>query len=181
MSASRPLWLVPVLALLLLPLDAGAAQGKAKKDKDGKGGGPAFCRSGAGHPVFGWEWCRDRGWDRADGRRVRDDRTRRAERRERDPYPDRYRGRRIANVGVDNGYADGYEKGLEDGRAGRGADPTRHRWYRSADRHYDPSVGSRAEYANAYREGFRAGYEAGFSDGERYGGGTRTNRLPWPF
>jgi hypothetical protein len=44
-------------------------------DDDGRNGnGPAFCRSGAGHPVHGREWCRrrgydvgrDRGWDRSD-------------------------------------------------------------------------------------------------------------------
>lgn len=27
-----------------------------------RGDGPAFCRSGAGHPVHGREWCRDKGW-----------------------------------------------------------------------------------------------------------------------
>lgn len=30
-----------------------------------RGDGPSFCRSGRGHPVFGWDWCRERGWDRA--------------------------------------------------------------------------------------------------------------------
>jgi hypothetical protein len=42
-------------------------------DRNGKNGkGPAFCRSGAGHPVHGRQWCRDKGfglgsnsrWDR---------------------------------------------------------------------------------------------------------------------
>lgn len=33
-----------------------------------RGNGPAFCRSGSGHPVFGWDWCRDRGWDRSNDR-----------------------------------------------------------------------------------------------------------------
>jgi hypothetical protein len=37
-----------------------------------QGSGPAFCRSGEGHPVHGWQWCREKGWDRA-GRSV--DRT----------------------------------------------------------------------------------------------------------
>lgn len=27
-----------------------------------RGNGPAFCRSGRGHPVHGRGWCRDRGW-----------------------------------------------------------------------------------------------------------------------
>lgn len=35
-------------------------------ERSERGDGPAFCRSGAGHPVFGWQWCRERGWDRAD-------------------------------------------------------------------------------------------------------------------
>ncbi len=28
----------------------------------GQGRGPAFCRSGAGHPVWGPEWCLEKGW-----------------------------------------------------------------------------------------------------------------------
>lgn len=32
-------------------------RGKAKKGK-----GPAFCRSGAGHPVHGRSWCLEKGW-----------------------------------------------------------------------------------------------------------------------
>lgn len=28
-------------------------------------GGPAFCREGGGHPVYGWRWCDDRGYVRA--------------------------------------------------------------------------------------------------------------------
>ena len=75
----------------------------------------------------------------------------------------------------------GYEKGLDDARDGRAADPTRHGWYRDADRNYDPEYGSRAQYANLYRDGFRSGYEAGFADGERYGGGDSGRRFPWPF
>lgn len=27
-----------------------------------RGRGPAFCRSGAGHPVFGRQWCIEKGW-----------------------------------------------------------------------------------------------------------------------
>ncbi|HSJ06406.1 MAG TPA: hypothetical protein VK936_06880 [Longimicrobiales bacterium] len=36
----------------------GSAKAKAKQQADG----PAFCRSGAGHPVHGRQWCRDKGW-----------------------------------------------------------------------------------------------------------------------
>lgn len=31
-----------------------------------KGNGPPFCRSGKGHPVFGMDWCRDKGFDGTD-------------------------------------------------------------------------------------------------------------------
>lgn len=36
-----------------------------------RGNGPSFCRSGRGHPVFGWDWCRERGWDRSGSSAVR--------------------------------------------------------------------------------------------------------------
>ena len=180
MIASRALLLIPALLLVALPIDADA-QGRGNRTRNGKGGGPAFCRSGQGHPVHGWEWCRERGWDGANrsissGRAVR-----RAEPRPRDAASGRYPNRGVNNAAFDNGYTDGYEKGLDDGRDGRGFDPTRHSWYRSADRHYDPSYGSRAAYANIYRDGFRSGYDAGFADGERYGDRNGTSRFPWPF
>jgi hypothetical protein len=170
---TRVMCLVPVLVLALLPLNADA-QGKSGKAKHG--GGPAFCRSGAGHPVFGWEWCRDRGWGNSST--ARNDRTVRRDRG--DAYPDRDRDRRVRDVAFDNGYADGYEKGLDDARDGRNADPTRHGRYRSADHNYDPDYGSKAQYANIYRDGFKSGYQAGFADGERYGGDVH-RRFPWPF
>jgi hypothetical protein len=37
----------------------GDIYGNSKKSN---GNGPAFCRSGQGHPVHGREWCRDKGW-----------------------------------------------------------------------------------------------------------------------
>ena len=46
-------------------------RGDARDARNERGNGPAFCRSGAGHPVFGWEWCRDRGWDRSSNTAVR--------------------------------------------------------------------------------------------------------------
>ena len=181
MSMTRASSLIVVLALVVASagLDAqGRGRGKAgKADKaDKKGGGPAFCRSGAGHPVFGWEWCRERGWDATD---VRTTATRRADSRPQDSFPDRYGTRRSADAAFDNGYADGYEKGLDDGQNKREANPVRHPWYRSADRNYDASYGTRAQYANVYRDGFKSGYEAGHADGQRYG--KSSNGFPWPF
>jgi hypothetical protein len=61
-----------------------------------------------------------------------------------------------------SGYADGFEKGLEDLRDGDRFDPLRHEWYRGGSRGYDRRLGSREEYADAYRGGFRAGYERGY-------------------
>src|SRR5262245_10816474 len=78
----RAMCLVPVLMLALLPVSADA-QGKSGKAKSG--GGPAFCRSGAGHPVFGWEWCRERGW--GNSRAARNERV--IQRDRGDAYPDR--------------------------------------------------------------------------------------------
>jgi hypothetical protein len=175
---ARSLFLVLAVLALSLPADA-AAQGKSGKVKNGNG--PAFCRSGAGHPVHGWEWCRQRGWDDrgviASNRAVRRDQI-----RQRNPYLSRDRNSRGNDAAFSNGYADGYEKGLDDARDNRSYDPTRHSWYRSADRHYDSDYGSRAQYANGYRSGFRSAYQEGFADGDRYGnrndGG---GGFPWPF
>jgi hypothetical protein len=67
MSIARVSGLFVLVALLAGPFDA-EAQGRGRgngKNKGGNGGGPAFCRSGEGHPVHGWQWCRDKGWDRA--------------------------------------------------------------------------------------------------------------------
>lgn len=174
-------WIVPVVVLALAAADAsaqGRGRGKAKQ-----GNGPAFCRSGAGHPVFGWQWCEERGWGTSPSRSAsgRPGARDRDQVQGRDPYPDRDRNRRVSDLAFDNGYADGYEKGLDDGRDGRQADPTRHGWYRDADRNYDPDYGSRAQYANAYRDGFRSGYQAGFADGERYRDNNGGRRWPWPF
>lgn len=46
----------------------GKDKSKGAKSNPGKQGGsndkgvPAFCRSGAGHPVHGWQWCVDRSY-----------------------------------------------------------------------------------------------------------------------
>jgi hypothetical protein len=196
MIALRTLLVIPAMLLLAAPMDADA-QGRGRR-ADPRGangraddnGGPAFCRSGVGHPVHGWEWCRARGWDRAgnasrntSGRTVGRGPAGVAVPRQGNATAGRVRGgNRVNAPGFDNGYSDGYEKGLDDGRDRRAFDPTRHNWYRSADRNYDPSYGSRAAYANVYRDGFRSGYEAGYGDGERYGGTeSGTSRFPWPF
>lgn len=187
MIAVRGWWLVVVFVAALIPADA-LAQGRGRGGEEGRGRGgdeeghgPAFCRSGAGHPVFGWEWCEQRGWGHDRGGRF----PRTSPDGRRHPYPDQDRlpdrdaDRRSGNPAFDNGYADGYEKGLDDGRDRRTSDPVRHRWYRDGDRGYESRYGSRAQYQNVYRDAFRTGYEAGYRDGER---ADRSGvGLPWPF
>ena len=66
------------------------------------------------------------------------------------------------------GYADGYERGLSDGRDRDRYDPVGSGDYRDGDNGYSGSYGSRDAYKNNYRAGFRQGYEDGFRDGTRY-------------
>lgn len=65
----------------------------------------------------------------------------------------------------DIGARDGYEKGREDARKNRSADPRRHKWYREGDREYERRYGNREQYKDEYRRGFMAGYEHGYRDG----------------
>lgn len=113
-----------------------------------------------------------------DDRRDRDDRDYRRDRDDRD-YRDR-RDPRVREVAVNNGYNDGYQKGLEDGRDRHSFDPTRHKWYRNANRNYDSRYGPKAEYENFYRDGFRRGYDNGYRDGDRRDN-RRSNRFPFPY
>jgi flagellar biosynthesis/type III secretory pathway protein FliH len=69
------------------------------------------------------------------------------------------------DAAIQNGVNDGYEKGVEDARKNRSFDPLRHDWYRSADRHYEGSYGSKEQYKDVYRQGFRDGYDRGFREG----------------
>ena len=45
--------------------------GRRARGNDRNGNGPPFCRNGQGHPVHGWSWCREKGWDRSGSRAVR--------------------------------------------------------------------------------------------------------------
>lgn len=62
----------------------------------------------------------------------------------------------------DNGYRDGYEQGVRDGRDGDRFDPVRARRYRDGDHDYDRRYGSRDDYKRDYRAGFVRGYEDGY-------------------
>jgi hypothetical protein len=63
------------------------------------------------------------------------------------------------------GYSDGYEDGLNDGRDRNSYDPVGEKDYRSGDKGYYGSYGSKDAYKNNYRAGFRQGYEDGYRDG----------------
>lgn len=77
-----------------------------------------------------------------------------------DPY---YNGRSAySSQGYQQGYRDGLDKGREDANDRDRYDPTRHSWYRSANRGYDDDYGTRADYQVRYRDGFEAGYAEGF-------------------
>lgn len=41
-----------------------------RRERRGRKGGPKFCQSGAGHPVHGRQWCRDKGYALGTDRRV---------------------------------------------------------------------------------------------------------------
>ena len=65
------------------------------------------------------------------------------------------------------GFADGYDRGVEDNRDRDRYDPVGHRDYRSADQGYSRDYGSRDAYRNNYRAGFRQGYDEGYRGGDR--------------
>ncbi len=93
-------------------------------------------------------------------------------------YGDRYprAGAPYEGLGFDQGYRDGYEKGLEDARDRDSYDPVRHRWYRNSDRGYDRRFGPRDGYKLAYREGFASGYDRGYRGAAAFPPGYRPDR-----
>lgn len=63
------------------------------------------------------------------------------------------------------GYSDGFEDGAKDGKDRNRYDPVGEKDYRSADKGYYGSYGSKDAYKNNYRAGFRQGYEEGYRQG----------------
>jgi len=85
---------------------------------------------------------------------------------------------------VQTGFTDGYEAGLNDGRARRQFDPVGESRYRNGDHGYKSQYGSRDAYRLRYRDSFRDGYESGYEDGRRYDNrNTRSDGRPmwWPW
>lgn len=74
------------------------------------------------------------------------------------------------------GYAEGYERGVDDGRDRDRYDAVRHRDYRDADDGYFRRYGPKRAYENNFRAGFRQGYEEGYRHGNRRGRGWTRGR-----
>ena len=62
------------------------------------------------------------------------------------------------------GYSDGFEDGVNDGKDRNRYDPVGEKDYRSADKGYYGSYGSKDAYKSNYRAGFRQGYEEGYRE-----------------
>lgn len=72
------------------------------------------------------------------------------------------------DLALSNGFEDGYEEGLNDGRKRHTNDPMDESRYRDGDRGYERYYGSREMYRTNYRRAFIEGYQAGFRDGWGY-------------
>jgi len=83
-----------------------------------------------------------------------------------DPYYGTARGR-YASFAFDNGYRDGYEAGVDDGRDRDAYNPIAQKRYREGDRGYDNDYGSRDDYKREYRAAFQRGYEEGYRQNRR--------------
>jgi hypothetical protein len=105
-------------------------------------------------------------------------------------YPDRDDGYRrgswwgYRDVAFNNGFDDGYRRGLDDARDRDRYDPIGEKWYRKGDRGYHRQYGPRDYYKQQYRDGFRAGYDRGFRenryyDRDRYERRGRWGGWPW--
>ncbi|HYX80967.1 MAG TPA: hypothetical protein VE714_01145 [Gemmatimonadales bacterium] len=77
-------------------------------------------------------------------------------------------GTGVAHIAFQNGVNDGYDKGLDDARDRKYPDPTRQKWYRQGDRHYERRYGSREAYKDLYRRGFQEGYQRAYRDARRW-------------
>ncbi len=89
----------------------------------------------------------------------RDDRYRDDEGRVVRPYT-QYRA--YVSAGYNRGYNDGLDKGRDDARHNRRYDPDGQKWYRDADRGWSRLLGTRSDYATAYRQGFLNGYREAY-------------------
>ena len=76
----------------------------------------------------------------------------------------------------DNGRREGFERGRDDARSGRGFSYTRYNEYRDGDDGYRRQDGSRDAYRRTFRQRFEAGYTEGFNQFAR----TFPRTTPYP-
>jgi|1186.fasta_scaffold39120_3 hypothetical protein len=129
---------------------------RAAYDRVGSGGGYYDPRSSRRDGAYGYPGNYPRNYPQND--RIYRDRDGR--------YGDYGSG--VAHIAFQNGVNDGYDKGLDDARDGHRPDPTRQKWYRSGDRHYEGRYGSKEAYKDEYRRGFQEGYQRAYRDARRY-------------
>jgi hypothetical protein len=72
------------------------------------------------------------------------------------------------DLAANQGFQDGYEEGLNDGRKRHSNDPRDESRYRDGDRGYERFYGALNLYRANYRRTFIEGYEAGYRDGWSY-------------
>lgn len=70
----------------------------------------------------------------------------------------------IVDIAEGNGFEDGYQQGLVDGRDRDRPEATRHSRYRNADQGYRREYGPRRVYQQAYRAAFEQGYDRGYRE-----------------
>ena len=71
-------------------------------------------------------------------------------------------GRNLSGAAAESGYRDGLFKGREDAEDRDDYDPSRHSWYRSADRGYESRYGTKDDYREQYRRAFLEGYNEAY-------------------
>ena len=95
------------------------------------------------------------------------------------PWVEGRGSRQRDDVAFRNGFTDGYEAGVQDGRGNRRFDPVGEGRYRSGDHGYNGRYGPREFYKNRYRDAFREGYTQGWNDGRRYDSRNYSDGRPW--
>jgi len=78
----------------------------------------------------------------------------------------------------DQGYEDGLYTGANDAWRGQSYDPERSHFFARATHGYRNTLGQRAIYQQAYRDGFLRGYDEGFRNWQQYFSGGVFHRGP---
>jgi len=104
---------------------------------------------------------RDRRDNRRDDRRNRDNNNDDYYRNNNGYYNNGYGY--ITRIARENGYRDGFNKGMEEYREGDRYNPEGTRPYKNGLSGYDRSMGSKEQYRQIYRQAFLQGFRQGYS------------------